>query len=103
MRKHSPVQRGKLAARLLEGGMVFEEVAIRCNLSQEMVLQVLVKAIRTAQDQVAERLAVVQRLYQVLADQLNKGVVYPTATTMIETELMRRQPVDAPQREKQRK
>ena len=74
--KRSIVQRGIVAARQLVEGIAIEEVAKRCTLSQELVLQVLVNTIFEEQKQLAEQLAVVQRLYQTLVDQLQAGVVY---------------------------
>ena len=73
--KHSIVQRGKVAARQLVEGIAIEEVATRCTLSQELVLQVLVRTIADHQHQLAQGLTVVQRLYQILVDQLQNGVV----------------------------
>ena len=101
--KHSIVQRGKVAARQLVEGIAIEEVATRCTLSQELVLQVLVKTIFEQQNQLAEQLAVVQRLYQILIDQLQNGVVYPTSMFQIDHVLFRRQPVDDSGPKKQRK
>ena len=99
--KHSLVERGRIAARLLIEGMAIEEVAARCSLNQELALQLLVKAISDCQGQLAERLAVVQRLHQTLADQLSKGVAYPTS--LIDPIMLRRQTVDEPPPKKQRK
>src|ERR1035437_5347923 len=92
--KHSIVQRGKVAARQLVEGIAIEDVAKRCTLSQELVLQVLVKTVFEQQSQLAEQLAVVQRLYQMLVDQLRNGVVYPTSMFQIDHLLFRRQQVD---------
>jgi hypothetical protein len=75
--KHSLVERGRIAARLLVEGMAIEDVTTRCNLNQELALQVLIKALADCQGQLAERLAVVQRLHQTLEDQMRKGVIYP--------------------------
>jgi hypothetical protein len=101
--KRSIVQRGKVAARQLVEGIAIEEVAKRCTLSPELVLQVLVKTIFGQQNQLAEQLAVVQRLYQILVDQLQDGVVYPTSMFQIDHLLFRRQPVDDSRPKKQRK
>jgi hypothetical protein len=101
--KHSIVQRGKVAAQQLLEGIAIEEVAKRCTLSQELVLQVLVKTIFEQQNQLAEQLAVVQRLYQILVDQLQDGVVYPTSMFQIDHVLFRRQPVDGSRPKEQRK
>jgi hypothetical protein len=101
--KHSIVQRGKVAAQQLLEGIAIEEVAKRCTLSQELVLQVLVKTIFEQQNQLAEQLAVVQRLYQILVDQLQDGVVYPTSMFQIDHVLFRRQPVDDSRPKEQRK
>jgi DNA-binding FadR family transcriptional regulator len=101
--KHSIVQRGKVAARQLVEGIAIEEVATRCTLSQELVLQVLVKTVFEQQSQLAEQLAVVQRLYQMLVDQLRNGVVYPTSMFQVDHLLFRRQPIDDPRPNKQRK
>ena len=101
--KHSIVQRGKVAARQLVEGIAIEDVAKRCTLSQELVLQVLVKTVFEQQSQLAEQLAVVQRLYQMLVDQLRNGVVYPTSMFQIDHLLFRRQQVDDSRPNKQRK
>ena len=101
--KHSIVQRGKVAARQLVEGIAIEEVAKRCTLSQELVLQVLVKTIFEQQNQLAEQLAVIQRLYQILVDQLQAGVVYPTSMFEVDHLLFRRQPIDDSRPKKQRK
>ena len=101
--KHSIVQRGKVAARQLVEGIAIEEVATRCTLSQELVLQVLVKTIFEQQNQLAEQLAVVQRLYQILVDQLQDGVMYPTSMFQVDHLLFRRQPIDDSRPKEQRK
>ena len=101
--KHSLVERGRIAARLLIEGMAIEEVAARCSLNQELALQLLVKAISDCQGQLAERLAVVQRLHQTLEDQLRKGVIYPAPMALIDPIMLRRQTVDEPPPKKQRK
>ena len=101
--KHSLVERGRIAARLLVEGMAIDEVATRCNLNQELVLQVLIKALADCQGQLAERLAVVQRLHQTLEDQLRKGVIYPAPMALIDPIMLRRQTVDEPPPKKQRK
>jgi hypothetical protein len=101
--KRSVVQRGIVAARQLVEGIATEEVAKRCTLSQELVLQVLVKTIFEEQKQLAEQLAVVQRLYQTLVDQLQAGVVYPTSMFDVDHLLFRRQPVDDSRPKKERK
>src|SRR5450759_915358 len=101
--KHSIVQRGKVAAQQLLEGIAIAEVATRCTLSQELVLQVLVKTIFEQQNQLAEQLAVVQRLYQILVDQLRDGVVYPTSMFQIDHLLFRRQSVDDSRPKEQRK
>ena len=101
--KHSLVERGRIAARLLVEGMAVDEVATRCNLNQELVLQVLIKALADCQGQLAERLSVVQRLHQILEDQLRKGVIYPAPMALIDPIMLRRQTVDEPPPKKQRK
>ena len=101
--KHSLVERGRIAARLLVEGMAVDEVATRCNLNQELVLQVIIKALADCQGQLAERLAVVQRLHQTLEDQLRKGVIYPAPRALIDPIMLRRQTVDEPPPKKQRK
>ena len=100
--KHSIVQRGKVAARQLVEGIAIEEVATRCTLSQELVLQVLVKTIFEQQNQLAEQLAGVQRLYQILVDQLQDKVVYPTWMFEVDHLLFRRLPVDESRLKKKR-
>ena len=101
--KHSLVERGRIAARLLVEGVAIEEVATRCNLNQELALQLLIKVIADCQGQLAERLAIVQRLHQTLADQLGKGVAYPTVMALIDPIMFRPQTVDEPPPKKQRK
>ena len=83
--------------------MAVDEVATRCNLNQELVLQVIIKALADCQGQLAERLAVVQRLHQTLEDQLRKGVIYPAPMALIDPIMLRRQTVDEPPPKKPRR
>lgn len=83
--------------------MAVEEVAARCSLNQGLALQVLIKALADCQGQLAERLAVVQRLHQTLEDQLRKGVIYPAPLALIDPIMLRRQTVDEPPPKKKRK
>jgi hypothetical protein len=80
--------------------MAADEVATRCNLNQELIRQVLMKALADCQGQLAERVAVVQRLRQILEDQLHKGVIYPAPMAVL---MLRRQTVNEPPPKKQRK